>query len=96
MANNRHKERRCRVMAKNITAQGKIDILKTVFLPLIKEKITNADRNLQQAQDDYINLYGDGDISKVTRNPIISVVDGQVQVEILDKLIADVERVLIE
>ena len=83
-------------MAKKITAQGKIDIIKTVFLPLIKEKIADADRNLQQAQDDYINLYGDGDRSKVTRNPIISVVDGQVQVEILDKLIKDVERVLIE
>ena len=60
----------------------------------IKEKTTKANALLQAAQDDFINLYGDGDRSKVTKNPVFSVVDAQVQVEILDKLIKDVERVL--
>ena len=83
-------------MAKKLTAKDKVEILKTVFLPLIIEKIKDANKSLQQAQDDWINLYGDGDRTKVTRNPIFSVVDGQVQVELLDKLIADVGRMLME
>ena len=83
-------------MAKKINAQNKVDIFKTVFLPLIRTKIKEANQDLQQAQDDWINLYGDGDRSKVKKNPIFSVVDGQVSVQFLDRLIADVERMLME
>lgn len=83
-------------MTKKLKPQDKIDILKTVFLPLIIEKIRDANKSLQQAQDDYINMYGDGDRSKVTKNPIFSVVDGQVQVRLLDGLIADVGRMLMD
>ena len=83
-------------MAKKIKSQDKIEIIKTLFMPLIREKIIEGNKHLQQAQDDFINLYGDGDRNKVIRNPIFSVVDAQVQVEILDKLIADVERMLNE
>lgn len=81
-------------MGKKLTAKDKIGVIE-VFLPLIKNKIAEATERLQQAQEDWLNLYGvDGDKSKVTKNPIFSVVEGQVSVEILGKLITDVERVL--
>lgn len=84
-------------MAKKISANTKIDMLKGLFLPLLKEKIIRADKALEQAKDDYLNLYSDDeDKSKVTRNPIFSVVDGQVIVESIGELIASVERMVNE
>ena len=83
-------------MAKKLSAKDKVEIIKTLSMPLIREKIIEGNKHLQQAQDDFINLYGDGDRNKVIRNPIFSVVDAQVQVEMLGELMADVERMLNE
>ena len=84
-------------MGKKISANKKIDMLKGIFLPLLKEEIIRADKALEQAKDDYLNLYSDdGDKSKVTINPIFSVVDGQVIVESIGELIASMERMVNE
>ena len=85
-------------MKKNkLKAQDKVDILKITFLPLMKERISDAYVELEQAKKDWLNLYSaDGDKSKVKKNPILSVIDGQVSVEMIGKLMADVERMLNE
>ena len=84
-------------MARKLSATDKVEILKITHLPLIKERISDADAELKQAKKDWLNLYCiDGDKSKVKKNPILSVIDGEVSVELIGKLIADVERVLNE
>ena len=84
-------------MAKKLTAKDKVDILKITVLPLMKERLSDACAELEQAKEDWLNLNSiDGDKSKVKKNPILSVLDGQVSVELLGKLMADVERMLNE
>ena len=59
-------------MAK-INYKERLEIIKTVFLPVIREKIINANEQLQQAQDDYINLYGDGDVVVISNNHMLGL-----------------------
>lgn len=83
-------------MAKKLTAKDKIDILK-IYLPMLKDKVKQIDEMLTQAQEDWVNSYSvEGDKTKVRRNPIFSVVEGQVKVEFLRNLIVEVERILKE
>lgn len=84
-------------MAKKITAKDKIFILEHYFLPTIKGKMAEAIKALVQAQEDWLILNSsDGDKSKVVKKPILSVIDGEVCAKTVDKLIADMERMLME
>ena len=75
-------------------SKEKIDIIEVVFLPVLSDKIREAKELLAQAQEDWVNLYGDCDKEKVTKNPIFSVVEANVKVDIIDGLIADIDRML--
>lgn len=84
-------------MAEKLTNEDKIEVIKLYFLPMIEKSLIKANIELEQAKKDYINLKSmDGDIEKIKKSPILSVVDGQVNLESVLDMLPDLKKMLEE
>ena len=82
-------------MAKKLTNPEKITILKDLLLPMLCKSIDAATVELQTARDNYIALTSiDGDKDSVKKAPILSVVEGQVSVQMAQDTIKEIKRLL--
>lgn len=84
-------------MIEKLTNEDKIEVIKLYFLPMIEKSLIKANLQLEQAKNDYINLNSmDGNRQEVKKAPILSVVDGQVQLESVLDMLPDLKKMLEE
>lgn len=82
-------------MSQELTKQDKLQILNTVLIPSLSRSVDSALAFLDKAKEDYIKLnnieyYPRG----VDKDPIFSVIDGMVRLEMAQTEITKIKKLL--
>ena len=82
-------------MAQKLTKADKLNILEKVLIPSLSKSVEEAHACLSQAREDYIKLHNiDYDPQSVKKDPIYSVIDGMVRIEMAQTELNHIKKML--